>query len=105
MTQGVKDQMLLGAFEQGLQERWKRELKPPPRTFEEALLLAQTAEASEKQSLRRNIKEQTEKALEATIGGTANEREEGALLRVQKGGTLHRIALSKKRQRSRRIVY
>ena len=61
MTQELKDQMLLGAFEQGLQETWKRELKPPPRTFVDALLLAQTAEAAEKQLMRRNVKEQTEK--------------------------------------------
>ena len=54
VTKGLKDHLLLGQFEQGLWEKWKRELKPPPRTFEEALTLAHTAEAAEKQLLRRS---------------------------------------------------
>ena len=54
VTKELRDHLLLGQFEEGLWEKWKRELKPPPRTFEEALTLAHTAEAAGKQLLRRS---------------------------------------------------
>lgn len=38
MDPSLKDQILLGQFEQGLLIKWKRQLKYPINTFEDALL-------------------------------------------------------------------
>ena len=45
----LRDQILLGHFEQGLQRRWKERLRHPLASFQEALAQAKLAEAAERQ--------------------------------------------------------
>lgn len=51
----LRDQILLGHFEQGLLRRWKERLRHPLATFEEELTQAKLAEAAEKQLLTEQL--------------------------------------------------